>query len=127
MPRNKLLLLVIRRQFSCRFWLVISLFEHWKDRRDFFARLLGQCIKRMFTSKQAFSRRTFCKNNVVLIKQYMQIFKLLLIAFSLFIISTVPQYGLYAIKSDIAILKSNLIALFTFLNCPIISRWDSIT
>lgn len=47
--------------------------------------------------------------------EYLHIFELLLIAFSLFIISSVPQFALYAIKCDITILRCNLIALVVFL------------
>jgi O-antigen/teichoic acid export membrane protein len=47
--------------------------------------------------------------------EYMNMLKLLLCAYSLFILSMVPQYGLYAIRADMAILRGNLVALFAFL------------
>lgn len=47
------------------------------------------------------------------------ILKLLLIAFSIYVVSMVPHFGLYALKSDFALLKSQLIGLFLFLVCMI--------
>ena len=47
--------------------------------------------------------------------EYLDLFGLLLIAYCLFIISSIPHYGLYAIKADGAILQARVVALASFL------------
>ena len=47
--------------------------------------------------------------------EYLDLFGLLLIAYCLFIISSIPHYGLYAIKADGAILQARVVALVSFL------------
>ncbi|MCP5147006.1 MAG: oligosaccharide flippase family protein [Pseudomonadales bacterium] len=47
--------------------------------------------------------------------EYLDLFGLLLIAYCLFIIGSIPHYGLYAIKADGAILQARVVALVCFL------------
>lgn len=47
--------------------------------------------------------------------EYLDLFGLLLIAYCLFIIGSIPHYGLYAIKADGAILQARVVALVSFL------------